>query len=570
MANTRRVWLQIQALIWKNFLTFCKAPISTLLRAFLFPIAITLVWCYLKNTLSRTQYTIPDTGYAASFEPVKSLSDAISATTAEKLAFVRNITNPVDVDPIIDGIFKQPGMEIHAKAKVVFDNPDDLFLGCQQNLNGQSACFAAIIFTNFNATNVDYIVAMDSYQDQSEISFRTHKSVMIERVLPLQWAVESQIGNFTNAPRPVERPFSPDYGVQYYSSPGLGTDDYVSPWIYFIASMVAPLFILAKLGVVYHLSIHVATERQSGMSELLAAQTCSITPRIFSSLLSFTGLYLPGWIACSVLITQILFTRCSTILLVFLSILAGLALTTSSHLVASFFRKAQLAGLYTSVLFFALAFVPIAFTLTIYPDFNAIQALSVLFPPFTYVFLIGDIARAEGQAQSFSLKRTYIVSGNPPYPAVDGYLYIIFFVIQIFLYTIATFLVERYLWGVKRTFEKIPVDSSIALRLTSLSKTFNGRRRWYWPFTSGKPLKAVDSLDLELKKGSISFLLGPNGGGKSTTLKCMAGMISMDPGSKLEINEGGMSFGICPQGNVSVNWPHESMFLTYFSHCGTN
>lgn len=63
---------------------------------------------------------------------------------------------------------------------------------------------------------------------------------------------------------------------------------------------------------------------------------------------------------------------------------------------------------------------------------------------------------------------------------------------------------------------------------------------------------AVHDLNLEIKKGSVTFLLGPNGGGKTTTLKCIAGMIQMDAGSRLELNEDGVVFGICPQNNVSL------------------
>jgi len=110
------------------------------------------------------------------------------------------------------------------------------------------------------------------------------------------------------------------------------------------------------------------------------------------------------------------------------------------------------------------------------------------------------------------------------------------------------------LWSVKRTFDPIDASSDIALRCTSLSKTYYGKRRWYWPFVfKTGPNLAVNSLDLEVKKGSVTFLLGPNGGGKTTTLKCVAGMIPMDAGSRLEINEAGTVFGICPQQNVSSN-----------------
>ncbi len=68
----------------------------------------------------------------------------------------------------------------------------------------------------------------------------------------------------------------------------------------------------------------------------------------------------------------------------------------------------------------------------------------------------------------------------------------------------------------------------------------------------GVPVFAVSDLNLEVKKGSVTFLLGPNGGGKTTTLKCVAGMTSMDAGSRLELNEAGLVFGICPQSNVRI------------------
>lgn len=62
---------------------------------------------------------------------------------------------------------------------------------------------------------------------------------------------------------------------------------------------------------------------------------------------------------------------------------------------------------------------------------------------------------------------------------------------------------------------------------------------------------AANNLDLEVKKGSVTFLLGPNGSGKSTTLKLIAGMASMDSGSRLELSEDAVIFGVCPQQNVS-------------------
>ena len=46
-----------------------------------------------------------------------------------------------------------------------------------------------------------------------------------------------------------------------------------------------------------------------------------------------------------------------------------------------------------------------------------------------------------------------------------------------------------------------------------------------------KELKAVDKLDLDVKKGRILGLLGPNGSGKSTTINCMLSLLKKDAGS---------------------------------------
>ncbi len=57
----------------------------------------------------------------------------------------------------------------------------------------------------------------------------------------------------------------------------------------------------------------------------------------------------------------------------------------------------------------------------------------------------------------------------------------------------------------------------LALEATSLSKSFGQN-------------KAVDSINLSMKKGEILGLLGPNGSGKSTTMKMILGIIRPDSG----------------------------------------
>ena len=56
------------------------------------------------------------------------------------------------------------------------------------------------------------------------------------------------------------------------------------------------------------------------------------------------------------------------------------------------------------------------------------------------------------------------------------------------------------------------------LEIQSLSKVF-------------KRVKAVDSLDLSIEKGSVFGILGPNGSGKSTTLGMLLGVVNPSSGS---------------------------------------
>lgn len=62
-------------------------------------------------------------------------------------------------------------------------------------------------------------------------------------------------------------------------------------------------------------------------------------------------------------------------------------------------------------------------------------------------------------------------------------------------------------------------DSNNMVEIKGLSKSYN----------RGK-VKAVDNLDLEVRKGEIFGFLGPNGAGKTTTLKMMVGMLNPDSG----------------------------------------
>lgn len=53
-----------------------------------------------------------------------------------------------------------------------------------------------------------------------------------------------------------------------------------------------------------------------------------------------------------------------------------------------------------------------------------------------------------------------------------------------------------------------------------------GVSKWFRDFWMRPRVKAVESLDLEIRRGEIFGLLGPNGSGKSTTIKMILGLVT--------------------------------------------
>jgi ribose transport system ATP-binding protein len=69
-------------------------------------------------------------------------------------------------------------------------------------------------------------------------------------------------------------------------------------------------------------------------------------------------------------------------------------------------------------------------------------------------------------------------------------------------------------------------DGTTALSVQSLSKAYSGTL-------------ALDALDLDVQVGEVHALLGGNGSGKSTAIKILAGVVTAEPGGRIEA--GGIS-----------------------------
>ena len=61
-----------------------------------------------------------------------------------------------------------------------------------------------------------------------------------------------------------------------------------------------------------------------------------------------------------------------------------------------------------------------------------------------------------------------------------------------------------------------------AVQLSAVSKTYRRRGR--------PPQKALDDLDLLVESGGVHGFLGPNGSGKTTTIRVLLGLVSADAG----------------------------------------
>ena len=222
----RRIARQTITLTKKNFLIFWKAPISTILRALVFPIGVTLVFCLLRN-IGDTTYNGPDNpsyGIASSPFPIKGLNDAITSAPAKRIVFVRN--GVPDIDTAITGIVAEIGSTDHR----VVDDPNDLFELCKQSLAGNSDCFAAVMFESSNATTIEYTIALDSsYVDGSGYGDWSvgGSNKMSDRILPLQWTVNSHLGGFSTIPAPQTQPRGGEpTRTSIYSSSGDGHGKY--------------------------------------------------------------------------------------------------------------------------------------------------------------------------------------------------------------------------------------------------------------------------------------------------------------------------------------------------------
>ncbi|TGJ86264.1 hypothetical protein E0Z10_g2491 [Xylaria hypoxylon] len=554
MAFIRQTW----TLTAKNLkIIVVRHPFATAIRAFVLPILLAAFLSFARFLfVPPAEYGIGD------LHAVRSLPNALhqaSSSGRNRVVFVNNGLAGGDIDQIIDTLADQ--VTGAGQEAVKLSELSELTLACRSTLRGSSGCYGGVVFNSSpnegNGGIWNYTLRADGALGSQIFVSQDDNDAQVY-TLPLQRAVDSAIADLGASNNGASRSL-PDT-IDEYPFTTLTKEERQQEIRKFyqssLTNFLAVAFVIIIIGVCYHMTGHMATEREVGMSQLLDAMMPTKylwqaqVARLLSHHLSFTIVYLPGWVIGSIIIARGVWAHTNVAIVLIYFVLAGLAFTSLSILGAAFFKRAQLSGVVTTIIYILLSIL--AQTLTS-PGTATVAVLSLLFAPCNFVWYMTYIARWERQALPADLTKT------PPENPWDipGIVFWIFLIIQIIVYPIIGAYLERVFHGTTahgRTIlrgqatETAPED---AVRLEGFTKIYKpSALRRFFSFISKPrdPVVAVDSLSMSARRGQILALLGANGSGKSTTLDSIAGISRLTSGNITIDGTGGL--GIAPQKNV--------------------
>jgi len=305
---------------------------------------------------------------------------------------------------------------------------------------------------------------------------------------------------------------------------------------------------LGHVGIIYHETGFQALERERGISTLLESMGVSKSARILSYLLSFSWVYLSGWIIMGLTIAHGVFATTNTGIILIWYILTGLSCASFSIFASSFFKKTQLSGISTALVSIALG---VAAQVCYNSSSGAVAILSLLCPSSNFVLMAVIFGRFEKKGQAASLTK------SPPdqHSTVPAIVLFVFLIVQIIAFALGAAYVEKWLYGTESAGHRSSNPDLIAPENAVELRGFTKR---YKPSILGNLLAAgkketvtaVNKLDLDIRQGQVLVLLGANGSGKTTTLEAIAGLAAVDEG-EIRINTGKTGgIGVCPQKNV--------------------
>ncbi|KAI1271564.1 hypothetical protein F5Y07DRAFT_341741 [Xylaria sp. FL0933] len=554
MAFVRQVW----TLTAKNLkIIVVRHSLATVIRAFILPILLAAFLSFARYLfVSPSQYGIGD------LHAVRSLPDALHRAASDgrnRVVFVNSGLAGGDIDQVIDTLVDQ--VNNAGKEAVKLSQVSDLTTECRSTLRGSSTCYGAVVFNaspnEGNGGIWNYTLRADGALGSKIFADRDDNDSEVY-TLPLQRAVDAAIAKLGASNDGSSRAL-PDTTDEYpFTTLTVEERNQEIRRLYqsSLTNFLAVAFVIIVIGVCYHMTGHMATEREIGMSQLLDAMMPTKylwqaqVARLLSHHLAFTIVYLPGWVIGSIIVARGVWAHTNVAIVLIYFILAGLAFTSLSILGAAFFKKAQLSGVVTTIIYILLSIL--AQTLTS-PNTATVTVLSLLFAPCNFVWYMTYIARWERKALPADLTQT-----PPDNPwNLPGIVFWIFLIIQIFVYPIIGALLERAFHGTTahgRTIlrgqaaESAPEDAVRLEGFTKIYKPSAFRRLFSFISKPRDPVVAVNGLSMNARRGQILALLGANGSGKSTTLDSIAGISKSTSGNITIDGTGGL--GIAPQKNV--------------------
>ncbi|KAI9791584.1 MAG: hypothetical protein M1816_003670 [Peltula sp. TS41687] len=544
----RQTW----TLTKKNLLiVLVRHPFTTAIRAFLLPVAFMIFLTSARNLFGRNSYY----GVGQS-SPIRSLSTAMGIVKNDRniLALVNSGFVGGDIDKVIEQVaapVRRDGGTVR-----LLQTPEELLDTCRSSLNAVSNCYGAAIFHSSpdegDGGLWNYTLRADGALGL-KIDTRGSRNDAELYGIPLQHAIDSAIASINatinSSALPDEVREYPFTSRNQQQNNEFVRDRYMNA----IIKVFAVAFYVGMVGVIYHLVGFAALEREMGMSPLMEAMMPNVrrwqpqASRLASYHLAFGLIYAPGWLVMGLILAFGVFQETNKAITIITHLLVGLSLSSFAVFGASFFKKAQLSGISTTIVCLLLGIVG---QIVSKGSNGTIAILGLLFPPMNYVFSLIFLARFEKRGLPANL-----VASAPDSPwKLPGIAFWVFFILQIFIYPLLGALIERSLYGTASKGKRnvLPQENATEpVRLINFTKHYppsRFARLNTFKAKSKGTVVAVDSLSLVARKGQIIALLGANGSGKTTTLEAIAGLNDITSGVIEVDGTGGL--GVCPQKNV--------------------
>ena len=481
--------------------------LSTTFRALLLPLAFVLFLAYAQNFfIAPSSYGI---GVA---KPVLSLVEAMSSHGApSKLVMVNNNFVEGNIGNVIDALTRP--VRVAGKEVVVLSQESELLSTCRQTVRQSSDCYGAVVFHASPHEGFggiwNYTIRMDPSHGGTIDVHSSSNDVQVYPI-PLQHATDWTIASLNESviqdklPENVrEYPYTDETESQR-------RDGVRTRFQNTIRSALVVAFFLAQVGVIYHLVGFMTYERERGISQLVGAMMPNRHrwqppfARLLSYHLSFTLIYLPGWVLIALVLKYIVFIHTDLSILLGFYILSGLALTSSALLGAAFFRRTQLSAITVT----GISLIQAILGLVYGGSGNwTVGLLTLLFPPITVINFIDELTYWESNSRSVNL---YL--GAPGRKSrLPSLLYWYSLVLQILAFPLLAGLVERCLYSSSsrhRSVARTGKTSMYPIRLQQFSKVY--QPCWYYRllppvFGLNKSLvSAVEGLTYNIGRGQIT------------------------------------------------------------------